>query len=84
MLKQAVWVLAGAVFYGTLAPLASSGETKPSESQDKIRVVCPAIEERDLHRTINGPPDQNLEPIQLVVLATAKRVENTRATKNHV
>ena len=75
MLKQAVLVLAGAMFYGTLVPLASSGETKPSESQDKIRIVCPAIEEWDLHRTINGPPDQNSDPIQLVVLATARRVE---------
>ncbi len=77
MLKHVVWILAGAMFYGTLAPLASSGETKPSESKDKIRVVCPAIEEWDQHRMINGPPDQNFEPIQLVVLATAKRVETS-------
>ena len=75
MLKHVVWIFAGAMFCGTLAPLALSGETKPSELQDKIRIVCPAIEEWDLHRTINGSPDQNLEPIQLVVLATAKRVE---------
>lgn len=78
MLKQAVWVLAGAMFFGTFAPLASSGESKPSESQDKIRVVCPAIEECDLNRMINGPPDQNFGPIQLVVLATAKRVKTPK------
>ncbi len=75
MLKHVVWMLAGPVLCGTLVPLALSAETKPSEPQNKIRVICPAIEEWDLHEMINASPDQNCEPIQLVVLATAKLAE---------
>ena len=54
-------------------PGASTAESPSAQESEKVRVTCPALEVDDSQRLIASPPEDNLGPIKLVVLATAKR-----------
>jgi WD40 repeat protein len=62
-----------AMVTGSGIPLAFSADSPPS--QEKVRVTCPAVELDESQRPINGPPEMNSGPIELVVLGRVNHPE---------